>query len=369
MFYMDKIAVIGGGPAGLQAALAAAKAGVDVTLFEENRIVNNNHDAEIFFDIMGICEKPEPGIKYKVNQVIIDSGQSSNMINTDIVKLWVVDKREYLNQLYEMAIDNGVTIEEELQVSANSLGNLKSDFDYILDASGVPSVTSGLYNFESIYMKEALFTVNYAFEGDFSEYHNSIKIIPRNKGFAWIYPLNNVKANIGLGKFKDNSNYKIKELSNELDSIIRAQVLEGSIVNKTVGVSPTVIPRKLVYNNIILIGNSAGLSSPLYGSGLDLAQLSARIAVELIKEKSVERYSEILFKKVAVKYLFEKKIRELWFKEDKFVSAIANFLSTDKKMPGKFYTMIRNSRLFWENRELIQEIWNIININGKLSLK
>ncbi|MFP4017328.1 MAG: NAD(P)/FAD-dependent oxidoreductase, partial [Halanaerobiales bacterium] len=309
---MKKIAIIGGGPAGLQAALFAAESGLDVHLFEKDKLADNQRKADLYFDIMGMVSKPNTGVRYRVNQISVDYKRQKNLINSEKLSMLIIDRKEWLLNMRDQAVELGVEIDEGFEITTDNLSELKSTFDYIIDASGVPSVTSSLYGFENIYMKDALLTVEYIAKGNFSDYNNSIAIIPGENDYRWIYPYNEEKATIGLGSYT-NSISQVKNLNGKLDRDIKNYDLAEEVLHKYIRISPTVVPRRLTFDNIILIGNAAGLSSPLYGSGLDLAQLSARIAVEEILKGTMAYYQNKLVKKIAVKYLFEQKIRELCF--------------------------------------------------------
>ena len=53
---------------------------------------------------------------------------------------------------------------------------------------------------------------------------------------------------------------------------------------------------KLVYQNIILTGDAAGLASPLHAGGIDTACISGKIAAQCILNGRVESYKDDLDK-------------------------------------------------------------------------
>ena len=53
---------------------------------------------------------------------------------------------------------------------------------------------------------------------------------------------------------------------------------------------PVVRPEKLVYDNIILTGDAAGLVSALHGGGIDNACISGQLAIQCIAANNVEAY-------------------------------------------------------------------------------
>ncbi|PKM83498.1 MAG: NAD(P)/FAD-dependent oxidoreductase, partial [Firmicutes bacterium HGW-Firmicutes-13] len=68
---MEKIAVIGGGPAGLSAAIEAVSSGFAVTLFEKKKIGENINCAEGFFDTLKLLGEPEAGVRFRVKNIIV----------------------------------------------------------------------------------------------------------------------------------------------------------------------------------------------------------------------------------------------------------------------------------------------------------
>ena len=88
---MTQLLVIGGGPAGLYAALEAAGHGLDVTLFEKGKIGENIRCAEGFFDTMKLLKKPNSGVRFKVEQIIIKA-KSTYQIDARKLNLWMIDR-------------------------------------------------------------------------------------------------------------------------------------------------------------------------------------------------------------------------------------------------------------------------------------
>ena len=70
---MDKkrVCVIGAGPAGLSAAVEGASWGLKIDLFERCEIGNHIRCAEGFYDSMHLVDKPEVGVRYKVDEALL----------------------------------------------------------------------------------------------------------------------------------------------------------------------------------------------------------------------------------------------------------------------------------------------------------
>jgi len=276
---MAKLLVIGGGPAGLSAASEAAEYGFDVTLYEKGKIGENIRCAEGYFDTLKLLGKPKFGVHFKVENLIIKV-KSTYKLSTDQLNLWMIDRACWQKKLAEQAENLGVNIWENSPVKPDDLGKLKHAYDFIIDASGAPSVTSRFYGFSNFYKHNSGKTVQYTMEGDFSHIGNCLKVGLMSDfwGYYWIFPKTNKIANVGVGNFYPLKNDR---LWNRLDKVVKEENLNGyKILSKTGGICPTTIPNTLIYDNILLVGDAAGLTSPLHGGGIDMAIISAKEAVK-----------------------------------------------------------------------------------------
>ena len=94
---------------------------------------------------------------------------------------------------------------------------------------------------------------------------------------------------------------------------------KATVLSRGGGLIPASILPDLVHENIILVGDAAGLTSPLHGGGIDLACISGVLAVEaIIKGKqSVAAYRDNLLAlmkdKITLETLIIKKMRRLSF--------------------------------------------------------
>jgi digeranylgeranylglycerophospholipid reductase len=287
---MAKVLVIGGGPGGLFAAAGAAEKGNDATLMEKGKIGENIRCAEGFFDVLKLLGKPCAGVRFKVEALIFEAC-SIYTFDARSLNLWMIDRSTWQKELARIAIQKGVRIIENSPVLPEDLKNLKSKFDFVIDASGAPSVTSRLMGFSGFYRQNAGKTVQYLIEGDFSHMKNSIKagFLPDFWGYYWIFPKGldesgRQTANVGIGDFNPNSRAELRKM---LDDVLKKERLdnENYIIRKVLGgICPTRMPEKLVYDNILLVGDAAGLTSPLHGGGIDMAVLSGMAAARAISE-------------------------------------------------------------------------------------
>ncbi|MFW5984714.1 MAG: FAD-binding protein [Halanaerobiaceae bacterium] len=292
-----RIGIIGAGPAGLSAALAAAEKDVSVTLWEKGNIGDNINCAEGFFDIRKMLSCPRSGVQFAVNKMIVQV-KEEYMFDVSEMNLWMIDRQKWQKSLAEEARQKGVRIYENQKKCPDDLDDLKKDFDYIFDASGIPSVTSLKYDFRNIYSKDALYTAQYRVKGDFSKYKNAIKVVllPEEKGYGWVFPRGKDEANVGVGLFKFTTGKSPgRELELALENFYAEEKSDDFLItSKTGGICPNVLPQPIIYDNIVLTGDAAGLTSPLHGGGIDLAVLSGKLASDLVAGSSINLYSQKL---------------------------------------------------------------------------
>ncbi|MDN5331910.1 MAG: digeranylgeranylglycerophospholipid reductase [Tepidanaerobacteraceae bacterium] len=277
---MARVLVIGGGPGGLSAAIYAAQMGHRVRLVEKDGIGENIRCAEGFFDVLKKLGKPSAGVKFKVEKLIVRI-QSTYEIDVKNLNLWMLDRKEWQKSLAAVALEKGVLIEENCPVLPKDLDVLKKDYDFIIDASGAPSVTSRAYGFSDFYKQNCGKTVQLVMEGDFSHIGNNFKVglLPGLFGYYWIFPKDRNAANVGVGNFGREP----VKLWNLLGEVLEREGLSGyRVVRELGGICPVRMLPRLTYDNILLVGDAAGLTSPLHGGGIDMAILSGMHAAKSI---------------------------------------------------------------------------------------
>ncbi len=121
---MKKLGIIGGGPAGLTAAITAADSDMEVVLWEKNKVDEQINCAEGYIDLTGLAGPPEAGIKSNVEKLEIEM-YNSHLICTENINLWMIDRREWQRKLAENAVEKGVKINENHYIKKEDLDKLK----------------------------------------------------------------------------------------------------------------------------------------------------------------------------------------------------------------------------------------------------
>lgn len=307
-----RVLVIGAGPAGIAAASECAEKKFDVTVFEQGKIGENIKCAEGFFDEAKLLGKPRAGVRFKVEELIVKV-KSTYRIDTSDWNLWMIDRSIWQKDLAKRSIKKGVKIEENTKVLPEDLEKLKQEFDFIIDATGAPSVTSRAYGFSKFYTKYSGKTVQQVLKGDFSHIKNCIKVglLPNFWGYYWIFPKGPNVANVGIGNFYSKGNINLPQM---LEDVKKREGLNGKdykVIGKLGGICPTKMLNNLVYDNILLVGDAAGLASPFHGGGIDMAILSGKDAAKSISDRTL--YHDDNVKRTLGKRLeFDAALADIW---------------------------------------------------------
>ncbi|MDD4358131.1 MAG: NAD(P)/FAD-dependent oxidoreductase [Smithellaceae bacterium] len=353
-----KAAIIGAGPGGLYAALAAAKNNIQIDLFEKRNVGDGIVCGECIFDSLGIMKKPGRGLLHPVDEVVLQGCGCYVFPLGRHRKLWMLDRRSWQQELARCAARGGVTLYEHTKITPARLLEMKKEYDWIIDASGAPSITSRLNHFSNDYFKEYLLAHQVKIAGDFSALWPRIKIaflpdMPADyqPAYAWIFPKDTRRANIGVVCTVRGTLKKDKlDLKNVLAQTIRKEGLDGvHVLERGSGMAAAGMLPRLVYDNIILAGDAAGLTSPLHGGGIDMACLSGVMAVDVIvngnsgvaeyREK-LERYTK---EKLALEKVTIQKMKTLNFEQfDDLLEGI-----TSKSFFTRFRTALGHREMFY----------------------
>ena len=322
-----KLAVIGAGPGGLYAALAAARQGHRVDLLERGRVGEGIICGECIFDSLGLLTPPDAGLLHPVEDIVLQARGTYRLSAGRYRKLWMMDRETWQQDLARQAVAMGVTLSERRKVTPGYLKDMQNAYDWIIDASGAPSVTSRLYGFSRDYLPGALIACQAVLSGNFSGLAPAIKAaflpdLPKETmpGYYWVFPKDHTRANVGVACTAGDDGRMTVDLKGLLTEVLDREGLRGSpVAKKGGGLIPVRILPRLTYDNILLVGDAAGLASPLHGGGIDMACLSGTLAVNALvkgKEGPVLYRQQLLGclrEKLAMEDLMIQKMRTLSF--------------------------------------------------------
>ncbi|MCJ8306490.1 MAG: NAD(P)/FAD-dependent oxidoreductase [Nitrosopumilus sp.] len=304
--YHYDLVVVGGGPAGSSAAFTAAKNGIKVALLEkENSIAETVRTSGVTW-IQSIKEFGIPVDCFNpIKNFSFCSPNNEISIKGAIPKAAVLDVRKTYRWLANEAKKAGADI--FVKININDV--IKNDEDDIVGVSGVgpngkitfhSKVVIDASGFSSTVCKAMGFVTQWERFGAGAEYEVKVENIDSETwwlmvgqqyspaGYAWIFPLGNNMARIGVGVGKPESNVdptqRLKEIMDaklgpikKLGKITPIEFHYGLIPND--GLS-----RKTVFNNLILVGDSAGQANPLVLEGIRYAIRFGRVAGKVVSD-------------------------------------------------------------------------------------
>lgn len=341
--YHYDLVIVGGGPAGSSAAFSAAKNGINVALLEkEDNIAQTVRTSGVTW-IQNIKEFGIPEDCYNpIRNFSFCSPNNEVTINDSIPRAAVLDVRKTYRWLAKQAETEGVDI--FLKVNINDV--IKNEKGDIVGVSGISSegkvtfhskVVIDASGFPSTVCKAMGFATQWERFGAGAEYEAKVEHVDPETwwlmvgqeyspaGYAWIFPLGNNIVRIGVGIGKPESNVdptqRLKELIEKKLGPIK-KLGEITPIEFHYGLIPNDgLSRKTVFNNLILVGDSAGQANPLVLEGIRYAirfgRVAGKVASEAIKnqktdEKYLYPYEENWRKEIESKINSAGKVQNRW---------------------------------------------------------
>ncbi len=291
---------MGGGPAGSSAAFMAAKNGIKVALLEKESSIAETVRTSGVTWIQNIKEFGIPNDCFNpIRNFSFCSPNNEITISDSIPRAAVLDVRKTYRWLAQEAEKVGADI--FVKVIVNEV--IKNDKGDIVGVSGVgpngkvtfhSKVVIDASGFPSTVCKAMGFVTQWKRFGAGAEYEVKVEKVDSETwwlmvgeqyspaGYAWIFPVGNNIVRIGVGIGKPESNIdptqRLEELMEKkigpikkLGKITPIEFHYGLIPND--GLS-----RKTVFNNLILVGDSAGQANPLVLEGIRYAIKFGRVA-------------------------------------------------------------------------------------------
>ena len=341
--YDFDLVIVGGGPAGSSAAFTAAKKGIKVALIEkENSIAETVRTSGVTW-IQNIEEFGIPQNCYNpIRNFSFCSPNNEVTISDSIPRAAVLDVRKTYRWLAEQAENQGV----EVFLKVNIKEVIKNETGDIIGVKGTGPDGEIIFNskvvidatgFNSTVCKAMGFVTQWKRFGAGAEYEAKVEHVESDTwwlmvgqeyspaGYAWIFPLGDNIARIGVGVGKPESEVdptlRLKELLKtklgpikNLGEITPIEFHYGLIPND--GLS-----RSTVFNNLILVGDSAGQANPLVLEGIRYAIKFGRVAGEVAanaisagntNKDSLYPYEEIWRKEIESKINSAGKVQDRW---------------------------------------------------------
>ncbi|MFZ3167126.1 MAG: NAD(P)/FAD-dependent oxidoreductase [Candidatus Methanoperedens sp.] len=283
---MYDVIIVGAGPAGSVTARTVALAGYDVLIIEKNET----------------CRSPCAGY---ISKTINFNVPDESVLQSDIKQMrtyfpdnsyhdfslngYVVDRPLFDMSLLSKAKESGAKVmwnSPLIDISASMVKfrNGNSHGKIIVGADGVFSKTASILGLKpqrfaacaQYYIKgiePIAQTCEIFFDSDYAP-----------GGYIWIYPTGENSAKVGLGMIKDK-----KSPRENLDAFIAGSKIANRLSGKRTGYQSIAgalpiggLREKLVFDNILLAGDSAGMADPITGAGINNAILAGELAGKTI---------------------------------------------------------------------------------------
>ncbi len=296
-----KVLIIGGGLAGLTAAIHLSKIGIQVTIIEKNdypkhKVCGEYISNEIlpYFNWLGIKIESLKPTNIDSLQFSISNGIAINsklLLGGFGISRYILD-----HFLYEKAIESGSTIIQDAVETIDFDGNefkittLNKNilqYDIVIGAFGKRSNIDQKLNRNFIKQKSPWLGVKAHYSGIFP--NNLVGLYNFDGGYCGVSKVEDNKINIcylanyeTFKEYKNTNDYQEKVLcKNPLLKIIFDNA--NLLFEKPITISQISFEKKqAVENHILMIGDTAGLIHPLCGNGMAMAIHSAKIVSELV---------------------------------------------------------------------------------------
>jgi len=336
------IVIVGGGPAGSSAAFTAAKNGVRVAILEKEESIAQSVRTSGVTWIKDVKKFGIPSDCYnEIRKYSFCSPNNQVSISDAEPRAVVLDVRKTYQWLTQQAEKEGADIFLKTNVTgvktdangkitgvkASSNEDIVFNAKVVIDASG----------FQSVVAKSLGVATQWERFGVGAEYEATAEHVEQDTwwlmvgqqyspaGYAWIFPVNKNTVRIGVGIGKPESNIDPTERLNELLKTKLGPIKDlGKItpIEFHYGLIPNDgLSRKTVYDNLILVGDSAGQANPLVLEGIRYAIMFGRVAgnvsADAIKsgdtsEKSLKKYEENWQKAIKAKINSAYKVQDRW---------------------------------------------------------
>ncbi len=341
--YHYDLVIVGGGPAGSSVAYEASKNGVKVALLEKEETIAQSVRTSGVTWIQNIKEFGIPDDCYNpIKNYSFCSPNNEVTIRDTIPQAAVLDVRKTYRWLAEQAKNEGVDI--FLKTNINNV--IKNEDGDIIGVSGTSKEGEVIFHakvivdasgFSSTVSKAMGFVTQWERFGAGAEYEAEVENVDQETwwlmvgqkyspaGYAWIFPVGKNIVRIGVGVGKPESQIDPTERLKELmDSKIGPISKLGKItpIEFHYGLIPNDgLSRKTVYNNLILVGDSAGQANPLVLEGIRYAikfgRVAGKIASNAIKsgktdENALYPYEENWKKDIQAKIKSAGKVQDRW---------------------------------------------------------
>jgi len=391
--------VVGGGPGGATAASFLAKKGKKVLLLEKERMPRDKTCGDgisgksvAILHELGVLDGIERA-DHGETRGLTFSGTNGKALTIKfkeddrrLSKCYVLRRLVYDRLLWQTAKDAGADAIESAMVTGvvrenGRIAGVKAkmadgaDAEFrgrmIIGADGAASVIAREIRGMEVDPKHTCLACRAYYSGVSGmngtiEIHFVKSIMP---GYFWIFPLENGLANVGVGMLMSDVKKHDVNLQYEMENIISKNPLFSQRIEGAARLSPISawsLPlgskkRKIHDNNVLLVGDAAGLVDPFSGEGIGNAMLSGKMAADCVAAALeandtgadfLERYPDMLWRAVWNELSTSHTMQKLG-KHEWLLNFIINKAATSERAREAIAGTITSKRAKTEYRSLL----------------
>ncbi|MCW3136331.1 MAG: NAD(P)/FAD-dependent oxidoreductase [Canidatus Methanoxibalbensis ujae] len=283
-----KVAIVGGGVAGLASAYWLARKGFYVSVYERHREIGFNPDGVRCGEAHLIRENeqiypPKTAVSKEVKGVLLHAAGRKYTVTPKNARMVVLDKPRFLRFLADIAEKEGAEIITGRRISTKR--DIGENHDIIIDASGCKPVFKSLEISRcGITYQETIEDCN-IYPGDMLEQY----WLHDRLGYLWIFPKNDRTdtVNIGVGWLITADRGARHGTRTFLKRWKEEHGVEGEILRKTSGIVPLGYQRPLIAHDVVFAGDACMGADELTGAGIIRALHNARIIPDFLHSANI----------------------------------------------------------------------------------
>ncbi|MBP2831912.1 NAD(P)/FAD-dependent oxidoreductase [Aquimarina sp. U1-2] len=301
MISHTQIVIIGGGLAGLTAAIHLAKAGISVILIEKDTYPRHkvcgeyiSNEALSYFEFLEIdLDILNP---VKISEFVISTQKGHTIKSKLPLGGFGVSRYTLDNYLWQQAAKTGAQLLNDQvievhykkdQFTIKTSTGIVLQSDYVLGAYGKRSILDKSLQRDFSFKKSPWLAVKAHYKANFPE--NTVALHNFEGGYCGLSKVENNRVNAcylvsydSFKKYKAIETFQQKVMSKNqylCDFFNEAEL----IFDKPITISQINFDKKKnIQNHIIMLGDAAGLIHPLCGNGMAMALKSSQIICELL---------------------------------------------------------------------------------------